>query len=187
MTMSKNLTTSMFAVALLAGGLTTQAHAELRHCVTRTTRTAYTATASSSGRVVYKLVQHTPQYDIGRPEVISGSRVTLFANFLRNEPGYVMFDLSGTATQCKIVEWKPNSVTLELPCLGLNSPKNAAIRIILPDGRIAKTFHVLFVSQPDIVVHSDTIPQPVPPAPGATSAVYAIPVTGGLRLQAGTE
>jgi len=185
--MSKKLYSSLFVVTVVASTFTTQAQADSRHCFTRTARATYTATASSAGRVVYKLVQHTPQYDIRRPEVVSGSRVTLFANFLRNEAGYVMFELNGTSTQCTIVEWQPNSVTVELPCLGLNSPKNAEIQIILPDGRIAKTFPVLLVSQPDIVIHDDTIPQPMPPAPGATSAVYATPVNGGLLLQAGSE
>lgn len=143
--------------------------------------------APQSVGVIYKVVQQTPQYDLRRPEVVSGTRVTLFANFLRQEAGCVTFNLQGTSHECNLVEWKPNSVTVELPRLGLLEPKNAEIQIILPDGRVAKTFAVLYVSQPDIVMHEDTIPQPMPPAPASRSAVYAMPVHGGLVLQAASE
>ena len=196
--MTKNLTKALILVAVLSTSLATQAQAANRYCYVRQThsqqsQTTVTASASesviapvveSTNRVVYQLVQHTPQYDISRPEVVSGTRVTLFANFLRQEQGHVMFNLNGTSTECNIVEWQPNSVTVELPRLGLLSPKNAEIQILLPDGRIAKTFKVLYVSQPDIVIHQDTIPQPMPPAPAASHATYAMPVNGGLVLQA---
>lgn len=199
--MTKNLTKALLVVAVLSTSLATQTQAANRRCrhILRThsqqAHTTVTASVSASasvtapasgsaGRVIYKLVQQTPQYDISRPEVVSGARITLFANFLRQEQGYVMFNLNGTSTECKIVDWKPNSVTTELPRLGLLSPKNAEIQIVLPDGRIAKTFKVLYVSQPDIVVHQDTIPQPMPPAPASRPAVYAMPVSGGLVLQA---
>ena len=196
--MTKNLANALFAVAVLSTSLATQAQAAnrfcyVRHAHTQQSQTTVTVSASesvaapaveSTNRVVYQLVQHTPQYDISRPEVVSGTRVTLFANFLRQEQGYVMFNLNGTSTECNIVEWQPNSVTVELPRLGLLSPKNAEIQIVLPDGRIAKTFKVLYVSQPDIVIHQDTIPQPMPPAPASSPGAYAMPVLGGIVLQA---
>ncbi|MCA9119990.1 MAG: hypothetical protein H6822_29540 [Planctomycetaceae bacterium] len=197
--MTKNLTTALIAAAVLSTSIVTQTQAGNHLCQVRYTHSpsaptvvaasasatvATPAPSASSNRTIYKLVQSTPQYDISRPEVVSGARITLFANFLRQEQGYVMFNLNGTSSECKIVEWHPNSVTLELPRLGLLAPQDAEIQIVLPDGRIAKTFKVLFVSQPDIVVHSDTIPQPMPPAPASTSGVYAMPVSGGLVLQA---
>ncbi|MEQ8667741.1 MAG: hypothetical protein RIC12_01130 [Pirellulales bacterium] len=81
----------------------------------------------------------------------------------------------------------PNSVTVELPLLGLLGPKNVDLQIVLPNGRIAKTFAVRYVPQPDIVVHEDTIPQAMPPAPSSKPGSYAMPVNGGLRLLAGSE
>ena len=48
--------------------------------------------------------------------------------------------------------------TVDMPRLGLNAPMNAQIRIVLPDGRVAKAFKVLYVSQPDIVVHGESVP-----------------------------
>jgi len=143
------------------------------------------ATVSSQHRVTYKLVQQTPEYDVSRPEVVSGTRVTLFANFLGQEAGMVMFNLNGTSVVCDIVEWQGDSVTVNLPLLGLLGPKDAEIQIVLPEGRIAKTFRVRYIAQPDIVVHEDTIPQPSPPAPVSQRATYATPVGGGLILQAG--
>jgi hypothetical protein len=186
--MSKNMKSLLFVSALLATGAMAQGQTQAQSCentVVRSTAARVTATAHSS--VVYKIVQQTPQYDLRRPEVISGARVTLFANFLRNEPGVVLFNLNGTSTECVLVEWRPNSVTIELPRLGLLEPKNAEIQIVLPDGRIAKTFPVLFIAQPDIVIHQDTVPQPMPPAPAARAAAYATPVRGGLMLQSVTE
>jgi len=139
----------------------------------------------AANRVVYKEVQQTAQYDLSRPEVPSGARITLFANFLGQTPGCVTFNLAGTSTECEIIEWKPNSVTITLPRLGLLAPKNAEIQVIMPDGRIAKSFRILFVSQPDVVVHQETVPLPTPPAPAAEPAVYATPVNGGLVLHSG--
>ena len=78
-------------------------------------------------------------------------------------------------------------MTVELPRLGLLEPKNVVIQIILPDGRVAKSFPVLYISQPDIVVHEETVPLPMPPAPATRGAVYATSVQGGLVLQAGSE
>ncbi len=129
----------------------------------------------TSHRVTYRVVQQTPQYELRQPEVISGARVTLFANFLGNRPGIVMFNLDGTSMQCQVIEWKGQSVTAKLPHLGLLEPKHAEIQIVLPDGRIAKTFRVLLVMPADIVIHAESVPVPVPPAPANQSPVYATP------------
>lgn len=177
--MFKKIAYSALLTTLAYAGSTASANA----CPPKAYGTTVQVSRSSSERVIYKLVQPTAQYDLRRPEVVSGTRVTLFANFLRNEPGIVTFNLAGTSVECKLVEWKPNSVTIELPRLGLLEPKNAEVQIVLPDGRIAKTFPVLYVSQPDIVIHEDTIPQAMPPAPAAQGGVYAMPVRGGMILQ----
>ena len=182
--MFKNLKKLLFVSAILTTGTMAQAQAQTQHCESAVGRSTLAAARAS---VIYKVVQRTPQYDLRRPEVISGARVTLFANFLRAEPGVVLFNLNGTSTECVLVEWRPNSVTIELPRLGLLEPKNAEIQIVLPDGRIAKTFPVLLISQPDIVIHEDTVPQPMPPAPAAHAAVYATAVRGGMMLQSAGE
>lgn len=135
-----------------------------------------------SGRVVYRSVQKTPQYRLRRAEVVTGARLTLFANFLQEKAGYVMFDVNGTTTNCKVIDWKNESVTTQLPLLGLNHPMDAQIRIVLPNGRVAKSFQILLISQPDIVHHKETIPQPQPPTAAAMSPAYAQPVNGGTTL-----
>jgi hypothetical protein len=137
-------------------------------------------THSIENRVTYNVVQSTPQYDLRRPEVPSGARITLFANFLGKEQGCVTLNIAGVSHDCEVVDWKARSVTIELPKLGLLEPKNASIVVMMPDGRIVKTFRVLFVSQPDVVVHQDTVPQPLPPAPASTSASYATPGAGAM-------
>jgi hypothetical protein len=137
---------------------------------------------SSGSRVTYNTVQATPQYDLRRAEVPSGSRITLFANFLGKEAGCVMLQLAGTSTPCNVVQWKSESVTVELPKVSLAEPKNVEVVVILPTGRIAKTFHLLLVNQPDVMVHQDTVPQPQPPAPGAQACSFATSTTGGAEI-----
>jgi hypothetical protein len=173
--MNRKLTTSAVALVLFGNSLIGQSQASAQ---------TYSVMASANHRVTYKVVQQTPQYDLRRPEVISGARVTLFANFLRDLPGIVLFNLDGTSTKCDVIEWKDSSVTTQLPRLGLLEPKNAEIQIVLPDGRIAKTFRILFVAPPDIVIHEETVPVPLPPAPACQPASYATPVQGGLMLHA---
>ena len=138
----------------------------------------------ASSRVTYVAVQRTPQYDVRRPEIPSGARLTLFANFLGQTPGVVMLNVNGTSSRCQVVDWKPESVTAELPALGLAQPQNAEIVVIMPDGRIAKTFRIRLVAQPDIMIHKDTVPLPLPPAPQSQTVSYVVPVAGGLLAYA---
>ena len=189
--MTRFLTPSFVVLTVLASGLMSTGHASAGEIlITQHTEWAYApgnashGGTTSSNRAVSKAVQQTQAYDVSRPELPSGARVTLFANFLGNETGYAMFNLGGTSTQCEVVEWKNQSVTLVLPKLGLLGPKNAEIQLVKPDGRIVKTFRILFVPQPDILVHSDTVPQPLPPAPAAEPTTYASPVAGGVALYA---
>jgi hypothetical protein len=139
---------------------------------------------AASNRVTYVAVQQTPQYDVRRPEVPSGARLTLFANFLGQTPGVVMLNVNGTSSRCQVVDWKPESVTAELPAMGLSHPQNAELVVIMPDGRIVKTFRVRLVAQPDIMVHKDTVPLPLPPAPQSQPISFAVPVAGGLLTYA---
>lgn len=163
---------------LLAVGLSAAADAGglKPHCQTHGIRSTAPRTSHviSTPRVVYKRVQPTPEYAVQRPEVVSGTRLTLFANFLQNEQGYVFLDFNGTTAQCQIHNWSPNSVTFDLPKLGLGRNVAAKIRVVLPNGRVAKSVAVVLIPQPTIVVHEETIPQPMPPAANASgSGVYA--------------
>ena len=150
--MTRALTSSFVVMAVLAGSLLACGD----------------ASAASVNQVIYKTVQQTPHYDVSRPEVPSGATITLFANFLGNEPGYVVFNLHGTSTQCEVVDWKNNSVTTALPKLGLNAPQNAG-----SPARQARRPHRQDLPCPlhqparPAGPHGDTVPQPLPPAPAS--------------------
>ena len=187
--MTRYIAHSFLALTVFGSGLlaTTQANANevlrIREW-TYASGTVKPATCAPSGRAVLKQVQRTSTYEVARPEVPSGARLTLFANFLGQNRGQVLLCLAGMSAQCEVIEWKEESVTIELPRLGLSGPKNADIHIILRDGRVAKTFRVLFVAQPDILVHGESVPQPMPPAPETAPPSYSVSVRGGLMLYA---
>ncbi|MEQ8667738.1 MAG: hypothetical protein RIC12_01115 [Pirellulales bacterium] len=88
----------MFVVQLSSGDAAFAEHPERCH----------TKQKATDARVIYKVVQNTPEYDLGRPEVVSGTRVTLFANFLGQDPGVVQFNMNQTSASCKITDWQPN-------------------------------------------------------------------------------
>ena len=121
---------------------------------------------------IRKEVQRTAEYNVSRAEVPTGARVTLYANFLGREKGYAMLNLNGTSTHCEVIDWRDNSTTVVLPKLGLNGPKNVEIQLVKPDGRIVKTFRILLIAQPDILVHGETVPQPMPSASGNEGGSY---------------
>jgi hypothetical protein len=189
--MSRHLTLSVVVLTVLGGnfaatkdaaaGTLRQAQAYSYVCEEQSSE----STPVVASKATFVAVQQTPQYDLRRPEVPSGARLTLFANFLGDKPGCVTFNLNGTSIQCQVVEWRGESVTIELPRLGLTQPKNADLKVILPDGRIAKTFRVLLVAQPDVVVHKETVPLPLPPSPATQSPSYSVSTPGGMILYAG--
>ena len=130
-------------------------------------------------QVWYRPVDPKPAYDISRPNLPSGTTVTFFAPFLGTERGCVFFLYEGVSCKCEIVDWQCESVTAVMPKLGLDGPKNVTIRIVQPDGVIKKEIPVLYVPQPTIIVHSNTIPQPLPPAGTSAPTTYAAPVQHG--------
>lgn len=135
-------------------------------------------------RSVYKRVQAAPSYAMQRPQLTTGARITVFVNFLQQETGVVLLDVSETTLNCQVLEWKPDSVTLQLPRLGIARPQDARLRVIKPNGRVAKTFSVMLVGQPQIVVHEETIPQPMPTAAAPEQSVYAETGESGLTFYA---
>ena len=124
-------------------------------------------------RVMEKQVQTQPAYTLSRPEVVSGARMTVFAGFLEHNRGAVLFDIGGTTTECRICDWRPNSVTFYLPRLGTAGGRDATIRVVKPNGRVAKSMEVRLVPQPEIVIHSETVGQPGPSAGFGGVASYA--------------
>ena len=172
---------SMFVVAMvLAGGLCSEAFAQQTWSYASRVTYVRQDTTSSPGN---NSITSTATRSLQRREVASGSRVTLFANFLRQEAGVVVLEISGTSWECDLIEWQGNSVTVDLPPLGLAEAKNADITIVLPDGRIAKSFSVRCVRQTEIVVHDEPVPRAAPPlAATAGPANYVVPVAGGFRL-----
>jgi len=182
--MYRNFTSAAIAFLVLSGALMSATSSE--GC-DRTFRTCYLASGGTAivnnhvsvsqevgvSRSVVRRVQATASYRLVRPEVISGSRVTLFANFLEEKPGIVDLCLNGTALPCKVIEWHNQSVTVELPKMGLARPQDAVIRIIKPNGREAKKFYVLFIPQPTILIHAETVGHPDPSAPTSSGATYA--------------
>ncbi len=169
---------SLLTLTCAAGTLTTSSNVLARDCWYGTVQYAYrlsvgtASTAAPASRVVYAQVQQTPQYDLRRPEYHVGARVTLFVNFLGTRQGCVMLNMDGVSLKCQIVKWKPDSVTLELPKVGLSEPKNVEIVILLPDGRIAKNVPALFINPPSGIEHAETVPQPTLPVPGSNSPAF---------------
>ena len=172
---------SMFVVVMaVAGGIASEAFAQQSWSyAARVTYVRQDTTTLQED----KALAPAPVLDSQRREVASGARITLFANFLRQEAGVVVMEIGGTSWECELIKWQPNSVTVDLPRLGLAEPKDADITIVLPDGRIAKSFSVRCVRQTEIVVHDEPVPRAAPPlAATAGPANYVVPVAGGFRL-----
>lgn len=156
--MRMKLIQPLSALAVVLGGLSAGAQETVMYY-----GQAMTTALVAAERPVQKAVQPKPRYELHVKHLVSGGRVTLFANFLRKEAGVVLFVHDGTSQECKLISWKPDSVTVDLPKLGLPGPQCVEIVIVLPDGRLAKTFRTTCEPQPDVLVHSDSIPQPMPP------------------------
>ena len=138
--------------------------------------------SGSGANTVYRMVQSAPAYQLRRPQITTGARISVFANFLEHDPGVVLLDVAGTTSQCEVLQWNPNSVTLQLPRFGINSPTDARLRIVKPNGRVAKTMSIQLIAQPEIVIHEESIPQPMPATGIAESAVYAETTSGGITF-----
>ena len=181
--MYRNFTSAVLSLIVLGGGLMS---ADSSQGCERTFRTCYLASGGTTivnnhvsvsqkaevSRSVTRRVQPTAPYRLARPEVMSGTRVTLFANFLEEKQGQVDLCLNGTSLPCEVIEWHDRSVTVKVPGMGLARPQDAVIRIIKPNGRIAKKYYVFFIPQPRIVTHAETVGQPDQSAPTSGSAAY---------------
>ena len=178
--MYRNLTNSVLSLVVLSGGLMSATSSEAKETLTfRSGHTTivnnYVSASQEVGgsRSVTRRVQNTPSYGMKRSEVYSGTRITLFANFLEEKPGKVQLCMKKTALPCEVVQWSDEAVIVNLPKVGLENPVDATIRIIKPNGREAKKYYVLFGPQPEILIHKETVGQPDPSAPTSKSASYA--------------
>ncbi|WP_182866567.1 hypothetical protein [Stieleria mannarensis] len=93
------------------------------------------------------------QVPIGRTDVVSGARLTVLANYLQYVPGTVHLIVAGTTSSCRIIAWSDTSVTVDLPNLGLRQTMDAVIRVVRPDGRVAKTVPVNLIPAPTVIMH----------------------------------
>ncbi|WP_147869965.1 hypothetical protein [Stieleria maiorica] len=124
--------------------------------------------SSWDGRSIPGPSWHVP---LGRPDVVSGARMTVLANYLQHVPGTVHLIVAGTTSSCRIAAWSDTSVTVDLPNLGLRGTMDAVIRVVRPDGRVAKTVPVNLIPAPTVIMHHGDAVQRVSHTVGA--GIYA--------------
>ncbi len=120
---------------------------------------------SSSCPELRQAIQMEYQPLFSGPAIPSGVRVSLLVSFLGDQTGYVLLDCVGVTIQCEIIDWRESSVTLQIPRWGVQQPKIAKLRIVRADGRIADQVPFLLVPAPDVVIHSESVPAPLPARP----------------------
>lgn len=94
-----------------------------------------------------------------RPALVAGSRVSAFVNFLQHSEGAVWLQIAGATWRCHIARWCDDSVTFDLPNLGLSTPIDATVQVIRPDGRVAKSVGVTLVPPPLLVSQGPASPR----------------------------
>ena len=87
------------------------------------------------------------------PQVAAGSSLTIPANFLGPQPGHVFLSLGATKLPCQILSWKPESVTITLPPMGIAAPQKACLHILMPHGQVMKRVDFLLTAPPEIILH----------------------------------
>ncbi|HAY83186.1 MAG TPA: hypothetical protein DCY79_25550 [Planctomycetaceae bacterium] len=108
------------------------------------------------------------------PQVPTGSRLTLPANFLGPHAGHVFLSVQGTKLPANILAWSNTSVTIQLPPMAVAAPLPASLDILLPHGQLAKRTRILLVAPPQLLIHESgpqaplpTLSNPMPNAPVA--------------------
>lgn len=129
---------------------------------------------------VHRTVQTASAYQLARPQITVGTRLTMFANFLQADPGVVQMNVGGTTLPCEVIKWCDKSVTVQLPQFGIAGPIDARLRIIKPNGRVVKSSSVVLLPQPRFIVHEETIPQPMPSTDAPQRPVYVDGDAGGV-------
>ena len=105
------------------------------------------------------------------PEIREGQVVTMTANFMSPESGYVLLRVRGMTLQARITSWGGNAVQFEVPAIGLGGQTRGQIQIVLPTGRLLKSVDINLLPRADIFPHpmgptqSDTVPTGQPQLP----------------------
>ena len=120
---------------------------------------------------------HKPILAAACPQVPTGSKLTLPANFLGPHPGHVFLSVQGTKLLANIIAWSNSSVTFQLPPMAVVAPLHASLDIILPHGRLAKRTRILLVAPPQLLIH-DSSPQPPLPTLGSPTSTMPHPPQG---------
>ena len=84
-----------------------------------------------------------------------GATITAPARFLGNETGCVFLQVGPTMLECKILDWKPTSVTFVVPNMGLGPITAGRLQIIRGDGDIIRDYPVALIRKPDLIVHEE--------------------------------
>jgi hypothetical protein len=94
---------------------------------------------------------------VHRYEISAGATISVLANFLGQEPGYVTLHVGGTVLQADVLKWESNRVLIRLPAMGVEEPRDARLSILLPSGETAKSLNILLINPDEIVVHEEGV------------------------------
>ena len=84
-----------------------------------------------------------------------GATITAPARFLGSETGCVFLQVGPAMLECKIIDWKPTSVTFVVPNMGLGPITAGRLQIIRGDGDIIRDYPVALIRKPDLIVHEE--------------------------------
>lgn len=88
------------------------------------------------------------------PQVAAGSSLTIPANFLGPHAGHVFLSIGATKLPCQILAWKPESVTITLPPMGIVAPQKACLHVLMPHGQVMKKVDFLLTAPPEVILHN---------------------------------
>ena len=106
------------------------------------------------------------------PELTVGKAVTASAKFLGKEPGHVFIQLGSATLECEVLAWGGDSVTFQMPGLGLAKATPAEVELVRPNGDLVRSFRVALVPPAALVevasiatVATNEVSVAAPPAP----------------------
>jgi hypothetical protein len=149
-------------------GVTRGVYATYQVVETRPVATSGVVLATSTRHETTTVVQ-APNPEPDLPLVIPGSTITLFANFLGKEPGFVVVELNGTTIQADILRWEPNQVQVKLPAIGVVGVAEGRISVLLPTGQIGHSLRVNLRNIIGVRTDHDGLPDAKPAASGTAA------------------
>lgn len=79
------------------------------------------------------------------PELTVGKTITAAAKFLGKEAGHVFVQLGSATIECEVLAWSSDSVTFQMPSLGLAKATPADVELVRPNGDLVRSFRVALV------------------------------------------